>query len=50
MQAYKNIGRRVLTIFTALFIVATLFAQGLNPQDKLKNDFRRGARCPAKGT
>lgn len=39
MQAYKNIGRRVLTIFTALFIVATLFAQGLNPQDKLKNDF-----------
>lgn len=39
MQAYKNIGRRVVTIFTALFIVATLFAQGLNPQDKLKNDF-----------
>ena len=39
MQNYRTVGKRIETILFSLFIVTSLFAQGLNPQDKLKNDF-----------
>lgn len=39
MQTYSIIGKRIEMVLITLFIVITLFAQGLNPQDKLKNDF-----------
>ena len=39
MQKYRNVGKRIKMILFSLFIATGLFAQGLTPQDKLKNDF-----------
>ena len=39
MQEPINVGRRIETILFSLFIVASLLAQSLSPQDKLKKDF-----------